>query len=1730
MALLLVFWLTVAAGGTEAVLVPYILGDTTIMVDGSALGYNSPLLDHLRQGMPLRRGSAPTSGTPADDTVQRPEEAGDATLEQGQFQIWESPHRLDPQDYLTSTSDFLSTPDGKVGISIMPQHYTTGDQHMFGVATPPFNLAEAAGIHLNDDTSFANSPPFYYSVENPDISQVSQKIHHIVTALHSTAGGKPNDRAPIPHDEMLHYSTQQSDSSIDRPTAITNNEGFAGMSVMHMVPKDSGHHDALFANSGDYNPLLNSDPAPFPVPVGEAPLEPYDLQESADNSHGVNGFNEHWIHDSSQLPFYSETHDFSDDTLTNQQQSSPASSSLLVQEVSKKDTGQIEGHLKAPIDARLSGADRNAAQVAFQDASDPTVTTQVDENFHSDIVQKIVSDLINQRDTTTYPTDQQDTVTEKTEQQNTVTEITEKWNTIADLNNQREAVNGSTVNIFDSNNQQGVTDSVDKWHRVGEVTVQQETVTESSDQYETVTESSVKEETVTELSVKQNTITESSIQQEIVTDLSVEQETVTESSVEQETVTESLVLQMTLANTAGQEEDLTDTTVQQQITTDSNILLKHDITEQEATPPYGNRDEEEDTFTESQQPPTEQPLFIIPEEILALREEELKHHEKQDTLHGAIEQEDQLALNQAMAELFGILSNPNTNDSDKPEDGEHYDSQQAIGTTTVPLAVYTHESDQALLQHNGEYIKIDREDNEHSTPSVTHLEHEDASLKNNSTAKPLSTYEDGSDRWSESEQKPQTFNSNQHSISHHYTNPIFTDFPLTRGEPENAGTQHEVLEDGALHYSPGLLIPPPETQEQTSDLHGVSEESFLSRHEPPRPDDGLSTWFDRDPITIFDPLHSDKLGSGVNTGILSGSATSVINTGLFQGTTVSEINTGIHQNSVVSGTHQGTQSTTHPGIHQNSTHPGIHQNSTHPGIHQNSTHPGIHQNSTHPRIHQNSTHPGIHQNSTHPGTNTGLVQISTVPGINTGKPQASSNSEVIWIHINGTTPGTNTGAHHGNTVSWINTGISQGSTNSVPVIRVPEGKPVPGHTLPPLPGVQPTPGDTLPPLPGVQPTPGDTLPPLPDVQPTPGDTLPPLPGVQPTPGDTLPPLPGVQPTPGDTLPPLPDVQPTPGHTLPPLPNVQMEEDTGTDGGSVSTHGNIPGMIHNTDEDGEGESNSSNYNNSSSNSNTNTRRTNVTSIFEGAVFHSVEPSLIQKSSCRCGLRLTSKIVGGQPAEIEQFPWMAAFKLKSTGFIFCGGSIVSDLYVLTAAHCVKDRRAEEVIIRLGETTRSGTQAVEVPVQEILLHPRYSLTAVTHFDIALVKLQQPIEYNERILPVCLASGKHKYKNEQAYVAGWGRNRFGGSVEEGLQEARVRVLSTKECKHNSQYQNNEVHNKIICAAAEGKDACQGDSGGPLVALSGDQYTQIGLVSWGIGCADSNYPGIYTRISSFSKWITENAKEGRACQGSLFRTQVNQGVRNKVKNKNKAGVQKEEESEEGGIDKLIDSILKEPSDLSVVPSQGNPAPVGLPGIGTVLGPDVGVDGDQDDRNKKRKNVRRRNKNKNKRKNKRKKNKQTAGNILSAILNNSNNKNNKNRRKHNKDNKGDGNRINDKYKDQSEEVVNTEDEVKNKTRNNGNKRNKNKNRNKGNIRDGEEDVQVEDDIKQINNKMNVNRNKNTGNRRKNNKNKNNEEAGDRIKNNEEEKDDSGQLFDWTIIPEALKGISAIIKKEAMNND
>ncbi|XP_072587762.1 chymotrypsin-like protease CTRL-1 isoform X1 [Vulpes vulpes] len=301
-----------------------------------------------------------------------------------------------------------------------------------------------------------------------------------------------------------------------------------------------------------------------------------------------------------------------------------------------------------------------------------------------------------------------------------------------------------------------------------------------------------------------------------------------------------------------------------------------------------------------------------------------------------------------------------------------------------------------------------------------------------------------------------------------------------------------------------------------------------------------------------------------------------------------------------------------------------------------------------------------------------------------------------------------------------------------------------------------------------------------------------------------------------------------------------------------------------------------------------------------------------SSWGCGipaikpvLSFSQRIVNGENAVPGSWPWQVSLQDKS-GFHFCGGSLISQSWVVTAAHCnvIPGRH----VVVLGEYDRSSNaeplQVLSISkvsvwatdmerksgqgrwvgsgdeefracprlapsttinpagplpttilygpflVPQAITYPSWNPTTLNN-DLTLLKLASPARYTQRISPVCLASPDEELPaGLKCATTGWGRLSGVGNVTPArLQQVALPLVTVNECR---QYWGSRITDAMICAGGSGASSCQGDSGGPLVCQKGNTWVLIGIVSWGTTNCNVRQPAIYTRVSKFSTWISQ--------------------------------------------------------------------------------------------------------------------------------------------------------------------------------------------------------------------------------------------------------------------------------------
>lgn len=246
---------------------------------------------------------------------------------------------------------------------------------------------------------------------------------------------------------------------------------------------------------------------------------------------------------------------------------------------------------------------------------------------------------------------------------------------------------------------------------------------------------------------------------------------------------------------------------------------------------------------------------------------------------------------------------------------------------------------------------------------------------------------------------------------------------------------------------------------------------------------------------------------------------------------------------------------------------------------------------------------------------------------------------------------------------------------------------------------------------------------------------------------------------------------------------------------------------------------------------------------------------------CGRGLQSRIVGGTDASEGHWPWQV--DIQKNGEHVCGGTLISENWVLSAAHCFPSLSdVSSYTIYAGRLKLNGWNAHETShrISNIMVPFGYTDPQLGQ-DIALVMLSSPVVWSEVVQPICLPDSDMQFaEGTLCTITGWGDIRDGVSLQGvgTLQQVQVPIIGQSACQEMLGGGKFNILHDMICAGYKegGKDSCQGDSGGPLVCLSGSgNWVQAGIVSFGLGCAQPNQPGVYARVSAFTPFIQDNVK-----------------------------------------------------------------------------------------------------------------------------------------------------------------------------------------------------------------------------------------------------------------------------------
>ncbi|XP_058890276.1 mannan-binding lectin serine protease 1-like isoform X2 [Acipenser ruthenus] len=244
----------------------------------------------------------------------------------------------------------------------------------------------------------------------------------------------------------------------------------------------------------------------------------------------------------------------------------------------------------------------------------------------------------------------------------------------------------------------------------------------------------------------------------------------------------------------------------------------------------------------------------------------------------------------------------------------------------------------------------------------------------------------------------------------------------------------------------------------------------------------------------------------------------------------------------------------------------------------------------------------------------------------------------------------------------------------------------------------------------------------------------------------------------------------------------------------------------------------------------------------------------------------RVANGHSATRGVSPWIAM--LSRNGQPFCGGSLIGNKWIVTAAHCLLDplhsgnpvpvtvsAASFQIILGKHRTKRKDDTEQTLQAEQLILHPAYQ-AATFEFDIALLQLSRPATFNNYVLPVCLPDeSQHSalHEGDMMIVSGWGKQ-FLRRLPDSLMEIEIPIANQELCKTSYKSLNGKVTDDMLCAGEKegGKDACQGDSGGPMVTLNRHtgRWFLAAVVSWGDGCGVSGRFGVYSNVVRSLSWI----------------------------------------------------------------------------------------------------------------------------------------------------------------------------------------------------------------------------------------------------------------------------------------
>lgn len=232
----------------------------------------------------------------------------------------------------------------------------------------------------------------------------------------------------------------------------------------------------------------------------------------------------------------------------------------------------------------------------------------------------------------------------------------------------------------------------------------------------------------------------------------------------------------------------------------------------------------------------------------------------------------------------------------------------------------------------------------------------------------------------------------------------------------------------------------------------------------------------------------------------------------------------------------------------------------------------------------------------------------------------------------------------------------------------------------------------------------------------------------------------------------------------------------------------------------------------------------------------------------------KIIGGKISTKTQWPWAAGLIKKEFSpydGLFCGASLISPQWLVTAAHCVIDEDQTSFDVTLNRPDLSKATGERISIDQIIIHPNFNNITLDN-DLALIRLQHPTA--QPFIPILSRFSPLTQTDTQAIALGWGTLSAANEIyPRRLREVDLSIINKQLCVSTQP----DVNDNMLCAGDElgEKDTCLGDSGGPLIAFDpvSQSWRLIGITSWGVGCAQQGAYGIYTHLKNYISFISNN-------------------------------------------------------------------------------------------------------------------------------------------------------------------------------------------------------------------------------------------------------------------------------------